>query len=570
MKKILLSVLLVLCIAMMSVALVSCKPNEEKTPEFVAPSFDFDIPTDIAEYGLSIEWIDSNGNATTFRKNRPTAIVFGGVTDYNVKEGINLDSTIYTASVINSSITLQKTSYLWNRQGFNIGVFHYENFADDTNENVVKKIFNASSMTYINKEGNTNLTAPNFNLTEAFISAWLKVASSDDLAYSGGKYIQEVRFIGNGVGAVLALSAAEYLDYLYENGAVGVGYLADRIDLIDPYFSNTGSATVVDFYSQTTLGSALEYSSKAVVELADKGTVFTLVESDSKYYDSYENRYSGVSVIDETATLTPAGDAALYLNIKNKVAYLNFSESFSEKLPESYLKYGRTTLDWFLYTVNGSDSTSITTQSETDIRPMIDGYNMTGTSISTSVKYAVSAWTPTVYLRAVRGKEYDMAKYSSNTSKTSSYTMERFQAESYQISNITMDDTYAVCGYIYLQGDDSYFINLNRGSGIENAVVTISMTLNDTTTTAQVRTDKDGFYFYHLGKEKLGASVTISATTPSKDYGYFSTDATSSSNYRYINKNMITTSSGINTTLSSTANQNFFLYFCSCAFVKAR
>ncbi len=568
MKKIFVAILLVSCLICTSVALIACNDDGGDEGGFVAPSFDYTLPTDLADYGLSIEWIGSDGNPTAFVKNKPTAIVFGGVTEYNVKEGINLESTDYTASVIGSSITLQKTSYLWNRQGFNIGVFHYENFADDTSDNVVKKIFNSSSMTYINNEGTTVTDTPDFNLTEAFISAYLKVASSDDLAISGGKYIQEVRFIGNGVGAILALSAAEYLDYLYENGAVGVGYLPDRIDLIDPYLSNTGYSTVVDFYAQTTLGSALEFGSEAVVELADKGTVFTLVESDKEYYDSYENRYSGVSIVDNTVTLNDNGDAGLYLDIKEKVAYLNFSESFSSKLSDAYRARSRTTLDWFLYTINGSDSTSITTQSETDIRPMLDGYNMTGTSVSTSVKYAVTAWTPTVYLRAVRGHEYNMAKYSSSTQATTSYTMERFQAESFQISDLTLDNAYAVCGYVYLKGDGTNYISLNRSQYLGDVSVNISATLNDKTTAFNVRTSSDGFYFCNIGKNLIGASVVISVTTPSKDYLYTTTDASSSSNYKYINKSLISSASGTSATMSSTASQNFFLYFCSCALTK--
>ena len=380
--------------------------------------------------------------------------------------------------------------------------------------------------------------------------------------------MQEVRFIGNGVGATLAISCAEYLDYLYENGAVGVGYLPDRIDVIDPYFSNDGVATVVDFYEQNTIGSALNFNSKAIVELADKGTVFTLVESDEKFYDSYTNRYSGVSVIDDKVTFTEEGDSALYLDIKEKVAYLNFRETFSTKLPESYQALGRTTLDWFLYTINGSDSSSITSQSETDIRPMIDGYNLTGTSISTSVKYSVSAWTPTIYLRAVRGREYNMKKYSSNTQKITDYTLDRFQAENFQISNLSMKDAYAVCGYVYLQEDNTYFVNLNRSARIENAIINLTITLEDKSTIVDVTTDKDGFYYYNLGEELLGASVAIVAVTPSKNYDYTTSDATSSSNYKYVNKNMITSASGISTTLSSTKDQNFFLYFASAGFTK--
>jgi len=568
MKKFLLVSLLVLSIVATAVCLVACNPEDEGENTFVAPSFDFTTPADLPDYALKIEWIGSNGSETTFVPNRPTAIVFNGVTEYNRKEGINLDSEIYKTEAIGTSITLQKTSYLWSRQGWNIGVFHYENFADDTNANVTNKIFNSSYMTYVNKDGSTITATPEFNLTEAFISAYLKACTDEGLKNSGGKYIQEVRFIGNGVGATLAVSCAEYLDYLYENGAVGVGYLPDRIDITDPYFSNDGVATVVDFYEQTTIGSALNFNSKAIVELADKGTVFTLTESDEQFYDSYTNRYSGVSVIDEKVTFTDDGDSALYLDIKEKVAYLNFRESFSTRLPESYQALERTTLDWFLYTINGSDSTSISNQSDTDIRPMIDGYQLTGTGVNTSVKYSVSAWTPTVYLRAVRGREYNMQKYSTNTQKITDYTLERFQAENFQISNLSMKDAYAVCGYVYLQEDSSYFINLNRSARIENATITITVTLDDKSSVVNVTTDKDGFYYYNLGEEKLGASVSIVAVTPSKNYDYTTSDATSSSNYKYVNKNTITSASGISTTLSSTKDQNFFLYFANAGFTK--
>ena len=131
-----------------------------------------------------------------------------------------------------------------------------------------------------------------------------------------------------------------------------------------------------------------------------------------------------------------------------------------------------------------------------------------------------------------------------------------------------MDNAYAVCGYVYLQEDPTYFVNLNRSAYLENITINISITLDNKTTTAQVKTSSDGFYFYHLGKDKLGASVAITVATPSKDYSYAQSDANSSSNYKFINKNLITSSNGISTTFSSTANQNFFLYFCSTAFVK--
>ena len=80
--------------------------------------------------------------------------------------------------------------------------------------------------------------------------------------------------------------------------------------------------------------------------------------------------------------------------------------------------------------------------------------------------------------------------------------------------------------------------------------------------------DKDGFYYYNLGPNMIGANVAITVNTPSRNYTYTQTDGTSSSNFKYINKSIISSANGISTTLSSTTTQNFFLYFCSCGLTK--
>ena len=198
---------------------------------------------------------------------------------------------------------------------------------------------------------------------------------------------------------------------------------------------------------------------------------------------------------------------------------------------------------------------------------MIDGYNKTVTAVSSSVKYSISAWTPTVYLRAVRGHEYQM-KYTDFSGKTSDYTLERFKAENFQMSDLNMQEEYAVCGYVYTKEDQSYFVSLNRTAQLEGVKVTITITLNEKSDVVVVETDKDGFYFYNLGEEKLGASVVISATTPSKYYSYTESDASSSSNYKHMSKNTITTAGGLSTTLSNAKDQNFFLYFANCGLVR--
>ena len=160
-----------------------------------------------------------------------------------------------------------------------------------------------------------------------------------------------------------------------------------------------------------------------------------------------------------------------------------------------------------------------------------------------------------------------MARYSRTTGKTTDKVMDRFQAESYQISDLKIEETYSVCGFVYKVEDDSNFVNLNRNAQLGGVKIIITVTDDeDKSTTHTVTTEADGFYYFNVGHENLGASVNILAVTPSKDYSYTASDATSTSNYKFFNKNTITTSSGLNATLTSTKNQNFYIYFANCGF----
>lgn len=574
MKKKLLIAILTVSLLLASVAMVSCKknPNQENADYLITALPVTEAPSGVAEHTLKIEWIDGNGNPTSFVKDKPTTVIFHGKAEYDIKESVNFDATAYEAV---ASGTLTTTAKKWEAMGFNIGIFHYEAFADDTEENINSKIYNSASMTYINSDGLTVVNTPQYNLTEAFVSAWSKVTESD-LASDAGLKQREVRFIGNGVGACLALSAADYLEEAYNAGLISNAYLPERIDLIDPYLSNDGSATVIGYRYQRTLGSALEYNKDIIVKLTDLGTVIDMVESDAEFYNSYNTRYTGVEVIEPaeeggetTVNFNDTGDYAIYKTILTRVAYLEFRETYSSKFSD-YNK-SRATLDWYLYTVRGSDDTSVSTISGTDIRPMIDGLNKTGTSVYVSVKYAVTSWTPTVYLRTVRGHKYIMQKHSSyGTAKDTDYVMSKFAAESFQTSDITLDEMYAISGYVTLAGSNAQFVNLKRGAGVSGVTIQIEASkTGETTEYYSVTTDSTGHYFINLGPAKLGYSVTVKAVLPSRDYVYADSGVTSSENYLIYDKNKISSASGMSVTMSSTENQNFFILFVNCALRKA-
>ena len=573
MKRFFVLILLIAVIAACCGLLIACKDDEDNGPE--VGSYKVRVPSVTApeglpEHALTIEWLDSEGNATEFIRNRPTVIIFSGTGDYDDKFTTNLDPDVYsTSGVLSSSATNFHTSlsYYWTRNFFNIGVFHYENFADDTYQNVNSKIYSASRMTYIKQDGSSVTSAASFNLTEAFVAAWLKV-NSEALKGSTDKNMMEVRFTGVNVGANLALSCADYLEEMYNAGLIGSEYIPNRIDILNPYFANTGDSTIVDYREQTTLGSALTYNSAIVEKLAGYGVVMDMVESDEHFYSSYGENYTGIEEQTDGVVWTEEGDSGAYLRIKRNVAYLEFREAFSSKYPSTYIAeaYAADTavLHWFLYTVNGSDSSSVSAQTGTNQKAMLDGLNMTGVITSTSVKYGVSAWTPTVYLRAVRGVTYEMKRYNSSTSATekfSAYTMTGFQAEAYQVSDLTMDKMYSVCGYIYVSDDEnSPFVDLRRDHLLGGVTVTLVATKSDSPTrNFTVTTSSDGFYMCNIGRENLGYTVAVTVEKPSNRYATLATTNTSNNNFANVNRNSILTDSGASVTMNSTDNTNFFV-----------
>lgn len=568
MKKKFIALALALCILIISVSLVACNDTEEQNAQdyLITSLPTVTAPSGASEHTLKIEWLDASGNPTSFVKDKPTAIVFHGKAEYDRKEAVDVADDVYTVSG-----TLESTSRKWASMGFNLGVFHYEAFADDTDENINAKIYSSASMTYVNGEGITVVQTPDYNLTEAFVAAWTSI-NGEILASDTGLKLREVRFIGNGVGACLALSAADYLEEAYNAGLISNAYLPSRIDIVDPYLSNDGASTVVGYRNQKTLGSALAYNKDIIFKLTELGTVINMIESDDEFYNSYNTRYTGVEVTEAaeeggepTVEFNDTGDYAIYSDILTRVAYLEFRETFSSKSDDYYKR--RAALDWYLYTVRGSDDTGISSITGTDIRPMIDGYNITGTAVYSSVKYAVTSWTSTVYLRSARGHKYIMQKHSTyaGNRKDTDYVMSKFAAESYQTSDIKLEDAYAVSGYVTVVGGNPSYVNLKRGAGVGGATVQIEASKSgETTVYYTVTTDATGYYFFNLGADKLGYTVSVKVILPSRDYIYATNDVTSSENYLIYEKNKVSSASGASITMPSTEGQNFFIYFVNC------
>lgn len=587
-----------------AVALSACtKDPEPVAGEFVVEKTEISVPTGLNEGALSIEWL------TDFVPSKPTAIFFHGVGDYNDITDLVLDESMYTTDsgsdgvVYNSGETIgrltakdsagnevgRQLAYHWSRNDFNLGVFHYENFADDTPDNVAAKVYSSAAMSYIPASGGNTVTGGlSFNLTEAFVAAWLKTNSAA-LNTAGSARMMEIRFMGVGTGADLALSAADYLNAMYEQGLIGAEYLPNRIDLINPYLPHNGSNPVVDYRVTTNVPSQLEYSAEVISRLAATGVVFDLVESRPNFYTYNGANYDGVSTQTDGENETEVvfyneGSARFYRQIMSEVAYLTLrenvttnSETYLSRFPDTdegkAMARDRFAADWYLFSITGSDNTGVSAQSsipygaDDNRRPILDGYNRTGVSASSAVKYGVSAWTPTTYLRAVKGVEYRQMTYSSSTKTETAYVMDKFRTENNQTSTAFYSDTdklqgvQKVCGYIYLT-EDMYnpYVELKRDKRLKDIEVVLEFSSDDDKFTRKVATDATGYYEVDIGIEYVSYSVKITVNFPANKYTKLSASGGSSgSNYTRVTMNGVTSADGITANLNSTKDTKFFI-----------
>lgn len=588
----LISILLILALGIgVTIYLFGCKENVEPIEYDVQVNLEQIVkPTNLPDYSLSIEWFDQFGQTTSFVKNKPVMILFNGFSEYNREESLTLPEDIYGASntqVISASIAPtfnRNLSFYWNKLvlQYNVGVFHYEHFADDTDFNINSKIYDESKCTY--KIGEEDIQQADFNLTEAFISAWKTIIDDESLTGSDGNSILEVRFIGNSVGANLALSCADYLYAAFEQNLIPSTYVPNRITMTNPWLSNDEDlSTKVSFRKEKELNSAISYNEKRITELAVKGVVFELIEGDPTFYNSYENIYDGclaeIIVDNESTPIWESGiDTDLYESIKSNVAYLTFAETYSLQYTDSYKKYDRAVLDWYLYTAGGSDSSSITTL-RAGFKPIYDSWGhpsvthnsyTESTTNGYSMKYGISAWTPTIYLRAVRGVEYSMKVY--NSSGSTNHVLVKYQAEARQMSNLDMENGFFVCGYIYESMDMTSFVNLLPGAGFPNYTFSIVATPEQEYSSIEqvflVTTEEDGFYKCVLNEELYACTIKINLVSPSPDYSFFpSTDVVTGNIWTLCDVNSIGRE-GITANMFGTENSNFFILIRNCGFLK--
>ncbi|MCL2630183.1 MAG: hypothetical protein FWD49_01505 [Firmicutes bacterium] len=514
-KKVIIAVIAVVLFSCSLFVLASCN-GELSLGEFSVKNYA--RPVDIPDYQLSLKFYDANGNETAFNPFRPVAIVFHGRSYHNEKDSFILPEDIYyweatepnpndevLTGILHDNANrnynnnqtnadgkrlLAPLSRYWNQlMSFNIGIFHYESFADFEDESVLlDNVRNPQALTYRDNSGLNKTFNGGYNLTDAFVNEWLKLMR--DKPINGTVFPNpnmEVRFIGSGAGANLALSASNRLFTLHKAGFTNVKglFVPNRVSLLSPEFNNDN----------------VEYNANLVTVLGSAGCVFEVVENKERVLLGEVRRNA-------------------YEAILNMSAYLFLRESFSAEYTEKYSALNRVTRDWYLYSIVGSDdfnsgSATGNANGPSSTRPMVDDRARISHS---SPHYALSAWTPTPYARAQRGVKFSMTEVkltssgSEPTYEETDFTLKRFMSESFQVSDL---ETVFVGGYLFEAKDETVFINYDYSARLSNIDIIITFTQSDgIERTINTKTDAGGFYSFEIARANYDTTHHIHLNVP--------------------------------------------------------
>ncbi|HKL73781.1 MAG TPA: hypothetical protein VJ903_02700 [Clostridia bacterium] len=558
MKQILKKTLFVLLLASLiltSLTLFACKKKGEESSIIDLEKLEY--LAEIQKGGdLTFEWL------RPYNSIKPTLILFHGEWLDNSANKFNMaldtnEYTMYDATTNPTDYVVQKNingylsnglnhdlSYYWLTVAqYNVAVFHWERFADDDTEGISSKLYAVPKMRYRKADGSyETVKVPKLGLASIVASLYLKEM---DGKTSGN----EIRFVGNGIGANLALSVSDLLTTYYDDNLIDGNCLPQRLAMCDPYLSTDDMHLQIPWDEGiNTSGGTMSMINDMLTKVTNVGTVCEMVENKEMtlYTTEIVDEYgvpSTVELYKETyaydVTRKSAAIESLFNDIKSKVAYLEMAQSYSLKFSESFKKLKRIALDWYLYSVIGSDdpkigyptqeiSTSSTCNwGRRETRPMIND-RKTNNDISSATasnrgfNFSVSAWTPTVYTRALKGISFKQKKDTTNASSNvhgvvtynySDYILETFCSENRQKSDQT--DYTLICGYIYFDANSDSYINDGADKGIANAKVNFDISPKNVDSAGakanfDVTTDQNGFYVIRLNDKTVGTSGDVS------------------------------------------------------------
>lgn len=219
--------------------------------------FDTDTYPDMEEMGLFwTRWdaetesiiqvaADSEEGASLIDPSKPTIInVHGVLMDGHEKpERFYLNSKIANPDEFDLETEEVSMLYLWMREGWNVGTFHYNRFASEgiRPDFIESKIWSGESiqgetrgMRYRHANGSYSAQdITEYSLAEHFAAEYIRAMNllSDDM----GK--EEIRVAGHSMGGQVATASLFLLTELADAGQLPFEQLPNRFALLDPYFS---------------------------------------------------------------------------------------------------------------------------------------------------------------------------------------------------------------------------------------------------------------------------------------------------------------------------------------------
>ncbi len=550
----------------------------------------------IPSESLSIEWLGSSG----YNVDNPTMILFHGEMPNTWDKKFSMilpesDYVSYSSSSTSFNLTrnidiTREIHKYWLDQEYNVGIFHWEKFADDTIEKLTKKLFNSVDMRYKTaKDTYENNAIPNYSLTEIAAAVYL-----DEIPVEA--YGREIRLVGNGIGANLALAVSDYLYTAYTKGDIRAEVLPHRVSLVDPYLSPESFSAEARWRNVSTQNGLMGMTDNMLAYTTPKGLVAELVENVEVGAVPAGSTAKEKLTAPYTYVLN-AAEQAIKNSIKANTAYLLLRQKYSENFfTENYRKQNRAGLDWYLYSVRGSDDSAIgypdaaanydptsnCNWGRFNTRPILNDRQRNDQS-SRGKNYAVGAWTETVWIRALKGIEFAMQKFTDYSEDDegnilkdkhgqsmyiyNDYHLDRFRSENYQRAT-NMNKTI-VAGYIFDDKNEDRVMNEGIGSYLAGIDINVELTASvegqtETVESFVTQTSSDGFYLISFDRSFISShSLTLTVVPPSSSFNV-QTPALTTYHVQDLTKHTFTKNTK---TLSMTTNYADAITMASCGVV---
>lgn len=188
-----------------------------------------------------VKAVEHNGtvisrNSAYYSNSKPTVIYFHGWQNGSAEEGYSRES--FEFSDVN-----ENTIAAWKTQGWNVAIFHWNQFADESEvTDAEAKMWSANGpkgMRYRLDDGSYSTTqSPTISVGEiAFQQITAALANNNS---------NNIRFAGHSLGNQLAVSVAQQINNGINDGSVSSNVMPNRVELLDPFWSQDGKSYLGD------------------------------------------------------------------------------------------------------------------------------------------------------------------------------------------------------------------------------------------------------------------------------------------------------------------------------------